>query len=404
MLGGLGRPTHIKSMPMNISLDKKGKNRNKELLPRYAIHIIVIAFIFVLPEVVSSFGHELPKIAFLHTLVYIAVFYINYFLFIDKLLFRRHGAIMFTIVNLVIIAAYVGVLYNFYDALIPPRENIMQGIEGEKGPFGNHGPEPGPLLDQGPMHQPRDHAPEFGNSPLARMSSFFPRELILLILSICLSVALKMSEKWRTLRDVERRMLAERRENELQNLKNQLNPHFLFNTLNNIYALIGISQPKAQQAVHDLSVMLRYVLYEDNSRFVPLERDLIFIKKYVELMRLRLNKLVTLTVDIDESQVTGCRIAPLLFISLVENAFKHGVSATIPTMISISIRAENGCVNCHVENSYFPKGDGDRSGSGVGIANLERQLALLYPGRYTYNKGCKGGLYIADLTIDLTKG
>lgn len=389
---------------MNARLDKKVTNRNKELLPRYAIHIIVIAFIFVLPEVASSFGHELPKIAFLHTLVYVAVFYINYFLFIDKLLFRRHGTIMFTIVNLAIIAAYASVLYNFYDDLIPTREHIMQGIEAEKGPFGNHGLKPDPLLDQRPIHEQRDPAPMLGDSPLARMSGFFPRELILLILSICLSVALKMSEKWRLLSDIERRMLTERRENELQNLKNQLNPHFLFNTLNNIYALIGVSQPKAQQAVHDLSVMLRYVLYEDNSRFVPLERDLIFVKKYIELMRLRLNKLVTLTVDIDESQVSGLRIAPLMFISLVENAFKHGVSTTIPTMISISIRVENGHVNCHVENSYFPKGDSDRSGSGVGIANLERLLSLLYPGSYTYNKGCSEGMYIADLTIDLTNG
>ena len=386
---------------MNAHLDKEITNSKKELLPRYAIHIIVIAFIFVLPEVISSFGHEVPKIVFLHTLVYVAVFYVNYFLLIDKILFRRYGAVMFTLVNLVIIAAYTGILYNFYDALIPAHEHTIQ-IDAEIDQVNNFGPKDVPGKGPGPLHGRGGPGPRLDDSPLSRMSGFFPRELILLILSICLSVALKMSEKWRRLRDVERRMLAERRENELQNLKSQLNPHFLFNTLNNIYALIAISQPKAQQAVHDLSVMLRYVLYEDNSRLVPLERDLMFVKKYIELMRLRLNKLVTLTVDIDEKHVDGCRIAPLMFICLVENAFKHGVSATVPTTISISISVENSCVNCHVENSYFPKGDSDRSGSGVGIANLERQLALLYPGRHTYERGCKGGMYIADLTIDLT--
>ena len=127
-------------------------------------------------------------------------------------------------------------------------------------------------------------------------------------------------------------------EAELQNLKSQLNPHFLFNTLNNIYSLIAFSPEKAQEAVHDLSRLLRYVLYESSQPFVSLEKDFDFLRNYVELMRIRLPKHVELKTNIVASS-PGTLIAPLLFISLVENAFKHGVSNNKPSFIIwISIR------------------------------------------------------------------
>ena len=369
-------------------------------LSTYATHLIVLLIIFVLPEMLASWGHEVPKTMYLHTLVYVVVFYLNYFLIIDRLLFRQKRQWMFFAVNVLLIGIHFLVLYIFSDQMMPlhefeggpdmaefPRPEEMQGIPpmqegGPGGPDGPDGPGPGP--------QPFDH-----------LGGFFTREGILLVLAVCLSVALKVGEKWEKWRVLERQMLAERQENELKNLKNQLNPHFLFNTLNNIYALIGISGQKAQLAVHELSQLLRYVLYENNSRQVPLDRDMLFIKNYIELMRLRLNSLVTLSVHINEKDGTGKTIAPLMFISLIENAFKHGVSATERTQISIAITVTGGKVNCHVENSYFPKGDSDRSGSGVGIANLKRQLTLLYPARHTYNAGCRDGKYVADLVIDL---
>ena len=218
---------------------------------------------------------------------------------------------------------------------------------------------------------------------------------------MCLSVAVKLSEKWVRWTMLEKQMIMEKNESELKNLKNQLNPHFLFNTLNNIYALIGISQQKAQHAVHELSQLLRYMLYETNSMEVPLERDLLFLKNYIELMRLRLTNSVTLMVKINESDGNGLKIAPLLFISLVENAFKHGVSGSEPTVISIAISVEGSSVHCHVENTCVVKDETDRSGSGVGISNLRRQLAILYAGRHSYTTELRNGLYIADLVIEL---
>lgn len=359
-----------KILPQLLAVNDRGQ------ITKYATHLIVLAIIFVLPELLMSWGHRMPEIVYFHTLVCVVVFYFNYFIFIDKFLFKRRRILAFFLANMVLITLYMLLLYVFHDQLMPMR-----------------------------FHKPGVHVPPPGAFKWNRfIGGFMMRDAILLTLAVCLSIVLRMSEKWVKWSIVEKQMLAEKRENELKNLKNQLNPHFLFNTLNNIYALIDISGQKAQLAIHELSQLLRYVLYENNDRVVPLERDMLFVKNYIELMRLRLNSLVTLTVKINETDGVGKTIAPLMFISLVENAFKHGVSASRHSEISIEISVSGDTVNCHVENSYFPKDSNDKSGSGVGIANLKRQLALLYPERHTYNARCVDGKYIADLVIDLKDG
>lgn len=191
-------------------------------------------------------------------------------------------------------------------------------------------------------------------------------------------------------------------EAELKNLKSQLNPHFLFNTLNNIYALIAISQEKSQEAVMDLSKMLRYVLYESEAKEVAIEKEINFINNYVKLMKLRLTNKVEVEVNTDISIAPQLPIAPLMFITLIENAFKHGVSSQEHSFIhfSILITKENSIV-CNLENSYFPKmTEQDKSGSGIGLENLKRRLELIYPNRYTFTYGVKGKVYQSLLTIN----
>lgn len=148
---------------------------------------------------------------------------------------------------------------------------------------------------------------------------------MLMALTVGLAVAIRMTGNWYRIEAEKQQIEKERTQAELKNLKSQLNPHFLFNTLNNIYALIPIDRTKAQFAVHSLSHMLRYVLYENNQNYIPLEKEIQFVRNYVELMELRLPDRVETTVDLPE-QADGYTIAPLLFITLVENAFKHGVS------------------------------------------------------------------------------
>ena len=213
------------------------------------------------------------------------------------------------------------------------------------------------------------------------------------------SVAIKMTGSWYQMESSRRELEKSRAEAELQNLKSQLNPHFLFNTLNNIYSLIAFSPERAQEAVHDLSRLLRYVLYDSSQPMVPLEKELDFIRNYVELMRIRLPEHVKLTTDISAA-TPETQVAPLLFISLIENAFKHGVSHNKPSFIDLKIHQEGTRIVCSIRNSHFPKDNGqDKSGSGIGLQNLSRRLELLYPSHHIFTYGQKGDEYVCLLEL-----
>ena len=143
------------------------------------------------------------------------------------------------------------------------------------------------------------------------------RDVVMLILVIGFATALRLGDKWLKLDRRRQDLVNMQREEELKNLKSQLNPHFLFNTLNSIYALIAISPTKAQEAVHELSRLLRYVLY-DTSATVSLKQELAFIDNYVSLMKLRLSSAIRLNVTLDAGNNETLRVAPLLFITLIE--------------------------------------------------------------------------------------
>ena len=173
-----------------------------------------------------------------------------------------------------------------------------------------------------------------------------------------------------------------------------------FNTLNNIYSLIQIDADRAQQAVHDLSRMLRYVLYESSCPTVPLAAEVEFLRDYIELMRIRLPRHVEVGVSLPE-EPSPTPVAPLLFISLIENAFKHGTSNDRPSFIRIDIHERDGELVCRIRNSCFPKTASDRSGSGIGLKNLSKRLEMIYPQRHTFEYGERGGTYTASLRIKL---
>ena len=225
-------------------------------------------------------------------------------------------------------------------------------------------------------------------------------DVIKYIFITVLSVALKATNSWYKI-DTERKDLEKQRsEAELQNLKNQLNPHFLFNTLNNIYSLIAINGEQAQEAVHELGRLLRYILYDSAHEYVTLGKDIDFVRDYVALMRIRMPEHVELKTEIQIGQ-PDVLIAPLLFISLIENAFKHGVSNSKPSFIHITITADNKQIKCTIRNSYFPKDEHDQSGSGIGLVNLQKRLDLLYPNNYTFSNKHQNEVYSSILTITI---
>lgn len=334
------------------------------------IHVVGWGILFCAPFFFTGRESQITLEGYLRSILvplsFILVFYLNYGWLVGRYLFtRRRGR--FLLINVLLIGATMLSVHLCMRYFYPPEIHFK--------------PRP-----------PR---------PMNETIGFFIVNAVIYSLVAGLSVAIKMTDGWYRMEALRRELEKERAEAELQNLKSQLNPHFLFNTLNNIYSLIAFSPERAQEAVHDLSRLLRYVLYESSQPFVPLEKDLDFLRNYVELMRIRLPGHVKLETDIAAAS-PGVLVAPLLFISLVENAFKHGVSNSKPSFIHIDIRQEGERVECSILNSYFPKNqEQDKSGSGIGLQNLERRLALLYPERYSFRCEREGDNYCSCLSITI---
>ena len=225
--------------------------------------------------------------------------------------------------------------------------------------------------------------------------------LIWNILFIALAVAVRMYQRWQHLEEARKEAEAARAEAELSNLRNQMNPHFLLNTLNNIYALIAFDQEKAQTAVGELSKLLRHVLYENQQDYVPLYKEVNFMRNYIELMKIRVTDNVKIDTNINVRPDDSTPVAPLLFISLIENAFKHGISPQGKGEIRIDLSQVDGDIICEIHNTCYPKRENDKSGSGIGLEQVSRRLELLYPDRYTWEKGTTedGKEYYSKITI-----
>jgi len=190
-------------------------------------------------------------------------------------------------------------------------------------------------------------------------------------------------------------------EAELAWLKNQINPHFLFNTLNNISSLTQIDADKAQDTVMQLSDLLRYAMYETNKPKVPLEGEVEFMRNYIDLMKLRCNEMTTVNSQFSILN-SSLEVAPLLFISLIENAFKHGMNSNAPAIIDISLTQQDDTLIFTCDNSNNPKPTKDRSGSGIGLENTCRRLDLLYQGRYQWEQTIKPeNIYHVCITLKL---
>jgi LytS/YehU family sensor histidine kinase len=240
---------------------------------------------------------------------------------------------------------------------------------------------------------------------LKTLTFFVARKMLLLTVPIVLATLIQQSLHWYQIEEKQKESEMQRKELELKNLQSQLNPHFLLNTLNNIYALISFDQKKAQKAVISLSELMRQMLYGNEQTDINLQDEIQFIDNYINLMRLRLPQTVEIDVRYDIPEPCRIRIAPLIFISLVENAFKHGVSLSEPCFISIHLSADDHQICFESSNSNFPKSKKDSSGHGIGLDQVQRRLDILYPENYKWEKGIlkDNNTYISKITIYDTK-
>lgn len=151
--------------------------------------------------------------------------------------------------------------------------------------------------------------------------------------------------------------------------------------------------------------MLRHILYDNQQEFVNLNDEAAFIESYINLMRIRVAKTCDISVNVDIPNPCEIKVAPLIFISLIENAFKHGIAATGKSFIKISINADNSHIECDIENSNHPKEQSDRSGHGIGLEQVARRLELSYNGKYTWENGTRdnNSIYYSKIIIYDTK-
>jgi len=232
--------------------------------------------------------------------------------------------------------------------------------------------------------------------------SYIARDVLNLAIFAAGATALALARRWVTADQKLKEMEAARAQAELRNLRNQINPHFLLNTLNNIYALTAFDTAKAQEAIQELSKMMRHILYDYQKPMIPLKEEIDFLENYVKLMRIRLPQSVEVTFN--AVQPTGTvEVAPMILISLVENAFKHGTSPTEKSFVHINISTNGQQLICDIQNSNNPKTASDHSGHGIGLQQVERRLQLAYPDRYTWEQGTRDNdkTYYSTITTQL---
>ncbi len=253
------------------------------------------------------------------------------------------------------------------------------------------------MLD--PMRPPHIHHEDDIFSKITMLSTIIGRHVLPLFLTSVVAVLLRLAQRWQLAENGRKEMEIQKTEAELRNLRNQINPHFLLNTLNNIYALISFDQEKAQKAVLSLSALLRQMLYE-NKRAIPLRDETEFLKNYVELMRIRVSKNVKIDVNFSLPSQKEVFVAPFIFISLVENAFKHGVSISQQSFISIDISSDGEKVVCEIKNSNFPKANSDQSGHGIGLEQVAKRLDASYKDKYEWTKGVDtNDVYVSKIIL-----
>lgn len=191
----------------------------------------------------------------------------------------------------------------------------------------------------------------------------------------------------------------ERLQSELAFLRSQISPHFIFNILNSIVYLIRTQSPFAEPVTIKLSELMRYILYESADRQVPLDKEVDYLKNYVELQQLRFEEDVDIRLRI-EGQPSSQLIEPMLMIPFVENAFKHGVGLTENPVIDIALSFDEQGLHFSVKNKIAPEMPEDKDdSSGIGLKNVKRRLELLYPDRHRLEVAEQGEWFIVSLTL-----
>lgn len=223
--------------------------------------------------------------------------------------------------------------------------------------------------------------PRFTRPPRWRRSVVDPYNTVLFFLVFTVGTCISVTQRWLKTEQTRKETENEKLNTELSFLKSQVNPHFFFNTLNNIYSLAVVRSEKTAPAVMKLSSIMRYILTETERDLVPLRNEVDFIHNFIELQQVRLTDKVKLRFSA-EGSIDEMLVAPLIFIPFVENAFKYGVSTKESSTIDIRLHTEGSKILFTCVNYIVLSENNLTENTGIGINNVKRRLELMYPGKH----------------------
>lgn len=337
------------------------------------LHLTAWGLLFVLqvislgkphqPPPGNHFGPPPPNISMIisSNLAAFFLFYINY-LFLFPRLFKKQKYVTYIVLLIVAtIATYIAQDILRAIILFPTEQNFHPGFR----------------LHFGPV-------------------------MIMFFLIAALSTGIGVANEWiksnQRLKEIE----AEKLNTELIGLKSQINPHFLFNSLNTIYALTLVESSNATAAVIQLSNMMRYVMEDAQEDHVPIEKEIEHLQNYIAFQELRANDNLHINFIISNDATHSIHIAPLILISFIENAFKYGISAQEFSEIKIQLSVSNTDLHFTISNKIFPNLSTLEREKGIGLSNTKRRLELMYPNKHELIIENKTQTFFVDLKIDLT--
>lgn len=343
-------------------------------------YFLIWSFVFSIPYFSErSSGqinwHEVTK-NWAHVTGYLILFLVNVYILVPRLLLKKKYRNYFVLVSALVVIVIT------INLLVPSGFPRQPGSETETSPYG---------LTPPALNKP------MGKPPVMA----FADNLIICILLVGAGTTIKLMSKWlseeKLRKDAEKKQL----KTNLALLRHQVSPHFFMNTLNNIHSLIEMDTEKAQDAVERLSTLMRYLLYDSAQNTIELRKEIEFINSFVSLMQLRHSEEVEVTILIPD-QIPDIKIPPMLFISLLENAFKHGVSYPKKSYIYFELQIHENKLDCIIKNSKHnvvaKKYD---EYPGIGLENIRKSLNLLYGQDYKLDITDNENEFEVNLTIPI---
>lgn len=350
---------------------------------KLTLHVLAWIIIIIIPlYLVTAYGGGNVRRLYqfyVHTFSALVIFYLGYLWLVPKyFLHDRKSVYAIILIGLILLTYFMTTFINDTILFDPVQDAKFQEA----------------------MKKLSDNNENFK----APMKAFgFYNHILASLLISGFAVGLGVMEKLKQNEKKQKELEKEKLNSELAFLKNQVSPHFFFNTLNNIYSLIGIDGPTAQDSVLKLSKLMRYLLYESEHGETMISSEIDFMNNYIDLMKLRLSPKVELQVDFPK-EISDFSIPPLLFIPFIENAFKHGVSYRDRSYINIAMKVGKEQISFSTENSIGKSSHtGDLQHSGIGLENVQKRLSLLFPGKHKLKIERNEMIFFVELSIQYKK-